>query len=275
VREETQPAGIDEQCLSVWSDEKERVALSYIDCLKEKGVGWVVRLAGPDCYGGHQRKGQTRNPPESACGSGKLDGEDKEQDGERDLKRSRLWDANVAKGECSQSANDGQAQVKNGEADGCRDNGYRRPEGQREQNDQRDWDEQAEQGEDEEIYGEGVDSDSMEVHGHWQGQSQFYDEGNEDDFAEAEGGADDQRQEAPGDSGVGCTLQMLGDEAQGYAKLCDLRWQFCVEGDQCEVACGADSCLQGSLQEGDCGSCDGGDGEHGHLQAGVEDAAGA
>ena len=66
-----------------------------------------------------------------------------------------------------------------------------------------------------------------------------------------------------------------GEHAHGYAELRNSRGQLCVDGDEAQVARGFDVGVDCVFEQrcGDAG--DGDDSEQGHLQAGVEEAAGA
>ena len=80
--------------------------------------------------------------------------------------------------------------------------------------------------------------------------------------------------DAPGEEGVGGGLEAGGSHAEEDAELGKARRELDVEDGEAEVARGGEIRVDGGLEQrgGDAG--DGEDGEKGHLEAGVEEAAG-
>ena len=272
-REEAQSSRIDEQGFAFRGDEQERVALADINGFEEECVVRMVDGARPETYEGdehHSRKGEMAP---KAWGARELDGQDEEQKGCAHLNRGRLWNAEIAQRERSQFANQEDAQMEDGEADPGGKNRAGWPQAQQDQENHGGWKQDGEQGKNAEIHRQGVDGEAVEVDGHGQRERQFDDRGHEEEFAKAQEAADEEREKPPRDAATGGGFEMARDEAQGDAELCDFGWELWVNGDEAQILRGFEAGVQGALEQRNGDPGDGGDGEHGHLQTGVEDAA--
>ncbi len=136
---------------------------------------------------------------------------------------------------------------------------------------EREWQQNSEQRNDEDVDRQSNGRDAVEVDGHRQRHEELDGKRSGDEFDDQEGDTDGAGKNTECEPGTDEPTHRGGEHADDDAKLSDARRERGVNGEQPEVAGGAEVGTEGSFGNGNCDARDGEDGEQRHLKAGVEE----
>ena len=182
TRAAAKSSAIDEQCFAVRGDQQQRIALAYVDGFDEqRGAGMVERARSHDGECG-ERKSNPGKAALPACSASQHDGSSQQCAECGGLPDEWRGNAEVAQRKRAEEMHQAHAAMqKRGSAHRGHECGGR-PDEKRQQGEQRRRHEHGEQGQNEDVDGQGKERDAMEVEGHGQRHGEFDDAGNDEQF---------------------------------------------------------------------------------------------